>query len=380
MIDFGFGFMRLPQKDLDDETSVDMDLVKVMVDRYLESSFNYFDLGFDYHGGVCETAFKEAVVDRYPREAYVVADKLPIYNMPESEDEFQIYFDKQIERTGLEYFDYYMLHNATGWTDNGFKNLDSFKFIRDLKDAGKVKHIGISTHDDADFLEEILTEHPEIEFVQLQVNYLDWDNDGIQSGKCCEVANKHGVDIIVMEPVRGGMLVNLPDDVKKVFTDYDSEASIASWALRFSMGLEGVQTVLSGMSNLEQLEENLEYMENFVPLNDEEHEIIKKVTDMILSEIEIPCTYCKYCLSHCPIEMPISRYFELVNSEKIGNGIEGFSIPTLTYINMTKSGGHPKASECSECGACAEICPQQLDIPKYLKETVVPLLEKDSPF
>lgn len=380
MIDFGFGFMRLPQLDENDESSVDIELVKKMVDKYMESSFNYFDLGFDYHEGMCEVAFKEAVVDRFPRESYVVADKLPIYNMPKSEDEFEKYFTKQIERTGLEYFDYYMLHNATGWTDNGFKNLDSFKFLRELKEAGKIKHIGISTHDDADFLEEILSEHPEIEFVQLQVNYVDWDNDGIQSGKCCEVANKYGVDIIVMEPIRGGMLVNLSDDIKKVFTDYNPDESLASWALRFCRSIDGVICTLSGMSNLEQLEDNLKSMENFKPLNDEEYEVINKVTEMIVSEIEIPCTYCKYCLSHCPIEMPISRYFELVNSEKRGNGIPGFSIPTLTYINMTKNGNHPKASECDECGACAAICPQQLDIPKYLKETVVPLLERDSPF
>ena len=380
MIDFGFGFMRLPQLDENDESSVDIELVKKMVDKYMESSFNYFDLGFDYHEGMCEVAFKEAVVDRFPRESYVVADKLPIYNMPKSEDEFERYFTKQIERTGLEYFDYYMLHNATGWTDNGFKNLDSFKFLRELKETGKIKHIGISTHDDADFLEEILSEHPEIEFVQLQVNYVDWDNDGIQSGKCCEVANKYGVDIIVMEPIRGGMLVNLSDDIKKVFTDYNPDESLASWALRFCRSIDGVICTLSGMSNLEQLEDNLNSMENFKPLNDEEYEVINKVTEMIVSEIEIPCTYCKYCLSHCPIEMPISRYFELVNSEKRGNGIPGFSIPTLTYINMTKNGNHPKASECDECGACAAICPQQLDIPKYLKETVVPLLERDSPF
>mgnify|MGYP003294587023 CR=1 FL=1 len=380
MIDFGFGFMRLPQLDENDESSVDIELVKKMVDKYMESSFNYFDLGFDYHEGMCEVAFKEAVVDRFPRESYVVADKLPIYNMPKTEDKFEEYFTKQIERTGLEYFDYYMLHNATGWTDNGFKNLDSFKFLRELKEAGKIKHIGISTHDDADFLEEILSEHPEIEFVQLQVNYVDWDNDGIQSGKCCEVANKYGVDIIVMEPIRGGMLVNLSDDIKKVFTDYNPDESLASWALRFCRSIDGVICTLSGMSNLEQLEDNLNSMENFKPLNDEEYEVINKVTEMIVSEIEIPCTYCKYCLSHCPIEMPISRYFELVNSEKRGNGIPGFSIPTLTYINMTKNGNHPKASECDECGACAAICPQQLDIPKYLKETVVPLLERDSPF
>ena len=380
MIDFGFGFMRLPQLDENDESSVDIELVKKMVDKYMESSFNYFDLGFDYHEGMCEVAFKEAVVDRFPRESYVVADKLPIYNMPKSEDEFEKYFTKQIERTGLEYFDYYMLHNATGWTDNGFKNLDSFKFLRELKKMGKIKHLGISTHDDADFLEEILSEHPEIEFVQLQVNYVDWDNDGIQSGKCCEVANKYGVDIIVMEPIRGGMLVNLSDDIKKVFTDYNPDESLASWALRFCRSIDGVICTLSGMSNLEQLEDNLNSMENFKPLNDEEYEVINKVTEMIVSEIEIPCTYCKYCLSHCPIEMPISRYFELVNSEKRGNGIPGFSIPTLTYINMTKNGNHPKASECDECGACAAICPQQLDIPKYLKETVVPLLERDSPF
>ncbi|MCQ2973168.1 MAG: aldo/keto reductase, partial [archaeon] len=370
----------LPQLDENDESSVDIELVKKMVDKYMESSFNYFDLGFDYHEGMCEVAFKEAVVDRFPRESYVVADKLPIYNMPKSEDEFEKYFTKQIERTGLEYFDYYMLHNATGWTDNGFKNLDSFKFLRELKEVGKIKHLGISTHDDADFLEEILSEHPEIEFVQLQVNYVDWDNDGIQSGKCCEVANKYGVDIIVMEPIRGGMLVNLSDDIKKVFTDYNPDESLASWALRFCRSIDGVICTLSGMSNLEQLEDNLNSMENFKPLNDEEYEVINKVTEMIVSEIEIPCTYCKYCLSHCPIEMPISRYFELVNSEKRGNGIPGFSIPTLTYINMTKNGNHPKASECDECGACAAICPQQLDIPKYLKETVVPLLERDSPF
>ena len=157
MIDFGFGFMRLPQLDENDESSVDIELVKKMVDKYMESSFNYFDLGFDYHEGMCEVAFKEAVVDRFPRESYVVADKLPIYNMPKSEDEFERYFTKQIERTGLEYFDYYMLHNATGWTDNGFKNLDSFKFIRDLKDAGKVKHIGISTYSSGKIRQFLIT-------------------------------------------------------------------------------------------------------------------------------------------------------------------------------------------------------------------------------
>lgn len=379
MIDFGFGMMRLPIKDENDETSVDMVELNKMVDTYMESGFNYFDLGFDYHLGRCETAFKESVVDRYSREEYVVADKLPLYLMPEREEQFHEFFDTQLERTGLDYFDYYMLHNASGWTENGFKNLDSFKFIRDKKEEGKVKHIGISTHDNSEFLEEILKEHPEIEFVQLQVNYVDWENDGIQSRKCCEVAQKYGVDIIIMEPIRGGTLLNLSEDIEKQFTDYNPDESLASWALRFCRSIDGVISVLSGMSSLDHVEDNLKSMVDFKPLNDKEYEIINNVAKEINAQIKIPCTYCNYCSGHCPLDIPISRYFELVNSEIRGNGIEGFSVTIQAYINMTKSGRNTKASECSQCGECSKYCPQQLDIPKHL-ETVVEMIEKDAPF
>lgn len=378
MIDFGFGCMRLPKTDKNDDSSVDIELFKKMVDKYMESGFNYFDTAFGYHEGVSEVAVRKAVVERYPRESFVIADKLPIYMMPKSEDEFQPTFDTQLERLGVDYIDYYMLHNASGWTANAFENLDAFKFVREKKAEGKIKHLGISSHDDAEFLEKLLPEHPEIEFVQLQVNYLDWENDSIQSRKCVEVCRKYNKDVIVMEPVRGGTLSNLPEDIAKILTDYDSSKSLASWALRFCRGIEGVQTVLSGMSDLEQVEDNLSSMTNFEPLNDEELELINQVVDQMNSKLAVPCTYCKYCVPYCPINIPIPKYFEFTNTEKLINP-DGFSVQVQGYLNMTNRGA-PKASECLECGACAKICPQQLDIPRYMKTIVVETLEKDVPW
>ena len=363
MKNLGFGLMRLPLNTPDNPGDIDIEQFKKMVDEFIENGFTYFDTAWMYCDGKSENAVKEALVSRYPRDSFTLTTKLPAY-MLKKESDMDWLFNEQLNKTGAGFFDYYWLHDVNSDTVRTFDSLNAWEFIRKKKEAGLVRHIGFSYHDGPELLDKLLTEHPEIEYVQIQLNYLDWDSLGIQSRKCYEVITNHGKPVIVMEPVKGGTLAKLPPEASKLLKNAQPKMSLASWAVRFAASHKNVMMVLSGMSNLEQLRDNMSYMKDFTPLNKEEIALVLQVGDIIRRNVAIPCTGCSYCTVNCPQGIPIPTYFSLYNTEMLEDPAKGWCPQGGYYQRLTLS--HSKASECLKCGQCEKMCPQHLHIRDFL--------------
>lgn len=349
MAQLGFGCMRLPMQGED----VDLIQFEKMVDVYMESGFNYFDTARVYIQGKSELALKECLVKRYPREKYQIADKLSGSCFNNQEDIIP-FFNSQLESLGVDYIDYYLMHAQSNRNYQKYQDANAYEVCSKLKQEGKIKHLGISFHDNAKFLDKILTEHPEIEFVQIQFNYLDYDSVNVESRKCYEVCRKHNKDVMIMEPVKGGELVNLPLKAKTILDSFNN-GSVASYAIRFAASFEGVVMVLSGMSNMEQMLDNLSYMKEFKPFSKKEYEAVFEVARIIKEQKLIACTGCRYCMDGCPSKIAIPYLFTCMNSKIMNQNYD-----PSDYVKYTTNKG--KASDCIKCGKCEIECPQKLPI------------------
>ncbi len=354
---FGFGMMRLPM--LGDQ--VDEAQVCQMVDAFLQRGFNYFDTAHGYIGGKSEIAIRNCLTSRYPREAYVLTNKLS-EGCFHSQEDIRPFLNKQLEICGEDYFDFYLMHAQNRKNFQFYKSCRAYETALELKAEGKIHHLGISFHDSAETLDQILTEYPEVEIVQIQFNYLDYEDPGVQGKLCYEVCRKHGKPMLIMEPVKGGRLVNLPPKGKKLYADLEN-GSPASYALRYVAGFEGVVMTLSGMSNLEQMEDNLSAMDPFVPLNEKEQETVAQVVALLRPEKVISCTACAYCVAGCPAGIAIPLLFALSNDITRGKYAEKQEAKQAYNAIQT---GDP--TSCIGCGACESICPQHLPIPALLRD------------
>lgn len=355
----GFGLMRLPEKD----GKIDYDHVCKMVDAYMNTGMNYFDTAYVYHGGNSERMVKEAIVKRYDRDKFTVASKLPAWEIRSMEDRDRV-FNEQLERTGLEYFDYYLLHSLEdGHNYEVYEKFDCFNWGINKREEGKIKHLGFSFHGTPELLETVLDKHPEIEFVQIQLNYADWDNKVVHSGKLYDILLKRNIPMIIMEPVKGGTLASMAPELEAMFKEANPDASIASWALRFVGSLPGVVTILSGMSNMEQIEDNLKTFTDFKALDENEKRVIDAVVTKMLDLPLIPCTGCRYCCDGCPAKISIPDIFNAVNTLR---KFPGDNRPRFFYNGLINRSG--KASDCLSCGQCERVCPQHLPIIDLMKE------------
>ena len=359
---FGFGCMRLPKIDENDETSINQEIFNEMVAIYMEKGFNYFDTSYAYHSGESEKAIRKAVVERYPRESFRICDKMPTWALksPEDNDKF---VEEMLERLSIDYFDLFLIHNINvPWLEKAEKN-NTFEYVKKMKENGIAKKIGISFHDKAELLKEVLDKYGEmLDVVQLELNYLDWDDPSIESRKCYELCVKHDLDVIVMEPLKGGVIVNQPESIKKEFNQFNPNKSIASLAIKFCASLENVKMVLSGMNKMDDLIDNCNTYENFTPINQEEIDFLEKMA-LKLKEIRIvPCSECEYCLDSCPCNIPISEYFNLYNLSKIQPEYNNYRLYFDKLCDEKVA-----ADECIKCESCIEYCTQKIDIPKELE-------------
>lgn len=354
---FGFGCMRLPMNG----DQVDIAETTRMVDEFLAQGFNYFDTAHGYIGGKSELALKECLTSRYPREAYSLTDKLTDSYF-KTEADIRPFFESQLEACGVDYFDFYLMHAQNADNFKKFKACRAYETAFALKAEGRIRHVGLSFHDRAEVLDQILTEYPQIEVVQIQFNYLDYDDIAVQSRKCYEVCRKHGKPVLVMEPVKGGSLVNLPEEAKKVLDDLHG-GSPASYAIRFAAGFPGMMMVLSGMSNMEQMKDNLSYMRDFKPLNETELAAVNKVQEIFHKLNMIPCTACRYCVEGCPKQISIPDLFAIMNIKQLHHDWNA----DYYYEEVHTAPGR-RASDCLKCGKCEKICPQHLPIRKLLEE------------
>ncbi|WP_026882989.1 aldo/keto reductase [Clostridium akagii] len=363
---FGFGCMRLPVINKEDPAAFDFELINKLFDTYLENGFTFFDTAFTYHGYRGEEGVRTALVERHPRDSFQLGTKLPLRDFKDSEDMERI-FNQQLKNCGVDFFDYYLLHNMGSNVYEKCLKYGAFDFAVKKKEEGKIKVLGMSFHDTPELLEEILSKFGDkLDFIQLQINYIDWEQPNVQSRRCLEIANKYNKPVAVMEPCKGGTLVNVPKEAEKLMKDYNPTASIASWALRFAASQKGVFRVLSGMNSIKQVEDNTSFMENFVPLNEDENEIIGNVTKIINENTAIQCTACEYCTHGCPKNIAIPKYFALYNSIMRTTG--SFSSQMVYYNNIAIN--HGKASKCIGCKQCERVCPQHLPITTYLKNVV----------
>ena len=353
----GFGLMRLPRVGEGESAAIDLEQTKRMVDRFLEEGFTYFDTAWAYPGS--EDAIRQALVERYPREKFQLATKNAAWIECKTRDDAIGQFETSLKRTGAGYIDFYLLHNLGEMRTKVFDDFGLWDFYFKKKEEGLVKHVGFSFHSTPEELEAILTAHPEAEFVQLQINYGDWENPAIQSRGCYEVARRHNKPVIIMEPVKGGMLATPPETVVKVLKDAEPQASCASWALRFAAGLEGIITVLSGMSSIEQMEDNLACMRGFTQLSDVERRTLDKAREELAKVPLIPCTTCNYCAKVCPKNIGISGSFSAMNMLTLYGNMALAARQEGWLVGMH---GHKRAGDCIKCGKCEEACPQHIKI------------------
>lgn len=372
---FAFGCMRLPQTDKDDPTSINQELFNKMVDIYIEKGFDYFDTSYAYHDGVSEVAIRKAVVERYPRESFRICDKMPTWALTSEEDNDK-FVAIMLERLGIDYFDVFLVHNInTPW----FKLAEShetFEYVKKMKEKGIAKKIGFSFHDTSDLLEKVLDKYANIlDVVQLELNYLDWKDRAIEASKCYELCVKHGLDVYVMEPLKGGVIINPNDEIKNEFNKFNPNKSIASFALRFCASLEHVKIVLSGMNKMEDLLDNCNTFENFEVLNDEESKFLENIALKLKESVAVPCSECGYCIDACPEMIPIPEYFTLYNLSK--NQPES----NIYRLYFDKLGDEKvPADECTYCGTCLDYCTQKIDIPKELENACEHFEEGFSPY